>query len=326
MKRLSTFVSLLLFWLVTGGAAAVTAQSETPPIEAYWTRLSRLQLFFEQNADTLTEAEQRVVLLSYASEFEQESAYRLDSGAVVIIVPHPLLVTLRDDSPNLDVIRQQVDSLLALRDAWEGGGYSEADLALLDEVLSNPAFEYNTEPGGPTLRDRLLDWFFQVLEFFLRLVPEPLRESGILGNVLFYGGVIGLLLLLYFATQNVIKSFLPEATAPEVFDDEANLTADGALERAQQYSTGGDYRTAVRYLYLSALLLLEERGLLRYDRSLTNREYLRTIAHRPELSVVLRDVIEVFDRVWYGFQPLAAAEYNEYARRVETLKAQQGGM
>jgi hypothetical protein len=100
------------------------------------------------------------------------------------------------------------------------------------------------------------------------------------------------------------------------------LTADTALQRAQQYSGEGDYRTAVRYLYLSALLLLEERGLLRYNRSLTNHEYLRSLAHQPELAAILRDIIEVFDRVWYGFHALDLAEYEWYAGRVEVLKRQ----
>jgi hypothetical protein len=100
------------------------------------------------------------------------------------------------------------------------------------------------------------------------------------------------------------------------------LTAELALQRAQELSTGGDYRTAVRYLYLSSLLLLEERGLLRYDRSLTNREYLRTVAHRPELAAILREVIDVFDRVWYGFQTLNPGEYEAYVLRVETLRQQ----
>ena len=99
-----------------------------------------------------------------------------------------------------------------------------------------------------------------------------------------------------------------------------SLTADSALRRAQEFSGGGDYRTAVRYLYLSTLLRLEERGLLRYDRSLTNREYLQRVAHDPDLSTVLRDVVDVFDRVWYGYQPLDAPAYQRYATAVEALK------
>ena len=108
----------------------------------------------------------------------------------------------------------------------------------------------------------------------------------------------------------------------EAAGDDASLTAESALRRAQTLSQGGDYRTAVRYLYLSTLLLLEERGLLRYDRSQTNREYLRSLKGRPELASVLRDVIEVFDRVWYGFQPLDEAAYHHYAAQVQNLQQQ----
>lgn len=313
------FAAFLLLWW--GGNTAVTAQQPTPPIDDYWQRLTRLQVAL--TASFATDAEQQEMLLGFANEFENNATYKLDDGTLVVIVPRALLVTLRDDEPNLSVIQQQVASLLDLREQWQSGNYGTADLALLDGVLANPAFNYETEEQT-TIRDRLLDLFFEALEFVTRLIPEPIRESGILGNILFYGGFIGLMVLIYFALRNVIASFLPEAALSNEFEDELFLTADSALERAQQFSTDGDYRTAVRYLYLSALLLLEERGLLRYDRSLTNREYLRSIAHKPELAVVLRDVIEVFDRVWYGFQPLAADDYNEYARRVETLKAQRG--
>lgn len=325
MKRLLQRAVLISLWVWLGSTAAVDAQT-APPITDYWTRLSQLQLFIEQNADTLSHTEQRQTLRRYADEFEQNSTYQLDSGVGVVIMPQPLLFLLRADEPNLADIHLQVDSLLATKEAWAAGQFSQADLILLDEVLADPAFHYETESDRPTLRERLLDLLFEALEFLNNLIPEPIRESGILGNILYYGGFIGLMLLLFFAMRNVIKSFLPEATASNLLDDEAYLTADRALERADQYATGGDYRTAVRYLYLSALLLLEERGLLRYDRTLTNREYLRSIAHKPELAVVLRDVIEVFDRVWYGFQPLAAAEYSEYARRVEALKAQRGAV
>ena len=100
------------------------------------------------------------------------------------------------------------------------------------------------------------------------------------------------------------------------------LTADMALKKAQQLSSGGDYRTAVRYLYLSSLLLLDERGLLRYDRSQTNREYLRSVANHPHLANPLRRVIDVFDRVWYGYQPLTQDDYTRYAEQVNKLRRQ----
>jgi hypothetical protein len=73
-------------------------------------------------------------------------------------------------------------------------------------------------------------------------------------------------------------------------------------------------------LYLSSLLVLDEQGLLRYDRSRTNREYLRSISSRPELAKPLRDVIDVFDRVWYGFEAVDEDTYKTYVEHVQELR------
>ena len=90
--------------------------------------------------------------------------------------------------------------------------------------------------------------------------------------------------------------------------------------RRRRVLRAGDYRNAVRYLYLSSLLLLDEQGMLRYDRSRTNREVLRSVSSKPELAVPLHDVIDVFDRVWYGFEALDDKTYQTYVERVDDLR------
>ena len=157
-------------------------------------------------------------------------------------------------------------------------------------------------------------------EFLANLLPDEAVRVP-LGNIISFASVIILSLVLAYILFNLFSGFATEADLEA--DGEADgeiLSADAALKRAQDLSGGGDYRTAVRYLYLSSLLLLEEHGQLRYDRSLTNREYLRSVANNPNLAAILRDVIEVFDRVWYGFQPIEAEEYDTYAQQVEVLK------
>lgn len=59
----------------------------------------------------------------------------------------------------------------------------------------------------------------------------------------------------------------------------------------------------MRYLYLAALLRLDERGQLRYNRALTNREYLDRVQDNPHLQAALPPIVETFDRVWYGYAP-----------------------
>jgi hypothetical protein len=76
----------------------------------------------------------------------------------------------------------------------------------------------------------------------------------------------------------------------------------------------------VRYLYLSSLLILDEHGVLRYDRSRTNREYLRSVSSKPELAKPLSDVIDVFDRVWYGYDSVDDETYQSYVKHVDELR------
>ncbi|MFO7583454.1 MAG: DUF4129 domain-containing protein, partial [Anaerolineales bacterium] len=118
----------------------------------------------------------------------------------------------------------------------------------------------------------------------------------------------------------MFSDFISEAALEANGQHDAPLNARQALKQADSFSQVGDYRTAVRYLYLSALLILDERGLLYYDRTKTNREYLRQVAGNERVAGLLREVISVFDRAWYGFQPLDEESYQRYAARVRELE------
>ena len=135
------------------------------------------------------------------------------------------------------------------------------------------------------------------------------------------GAALLLILSLFYISRRLSRSLVREAElAAQASEDEALLTSKGALQRAQTLSTQGDYRNAIRFLYLSSLLVLDERGLMRYDRSRTNREYLRSVSSRPQLANPLRDVIDVFDKVWYGFESVDEQTYQSYLKHVDELR------
>jgi len=137
---------------------------------------------------------------------------------------------------------------------------------------------------------------------------------------LYFLAVIALTVVLFLIFRTLFTDFINEARTAEENIAEELLTSEAAFERAQSLSRGGDYRAAVRFLYLSSLLLLDERGLLRYDRSKTNREYLRSVSSSPELQKPLSEVIEVFDDVWYGYHQVNEEAFKHYSDRVEELK------
>jgi hypothetical protein len=139
------------------------------------------------------------------------------------------------------------------------------------------------------------------------------------------GGTLLVLAVLGALIYNLWRMVAPHTALPVAGDQAGErLSARGALAQAGTLAAGGDYRAAIRYLYLSTLLLLDERRALRYDRSLTNREVLAQIASDEALVERLRPVVDEFDRVWYGFAPVDEAEYEEYRRQIGRVRELHG--
>jgi hypothetical protein len=187
---------------------------------------------------------------------------------------------------------------------------SGASLSALDKVLSDTRFQYaqieptplptsapETTPSDP--------------------ISAPAQASLPSQLVLIALGMIAVVLVLSYVARsiNVQSAELRAGSA-----DEDPTSFAEARERAENYEAVQNYRAAIRYLYLSSLLLLDEHNLIRYDPSLTNREHLRQIAAKPQLFDALRQVINTFEDVWYGFQPVDDALYQAYRRHIDQLK------
>ena len=235
------------------------------------------------------------------------------------------MAALRTDPTSLAVIRQMLEDMLAARDSWPAAEHQSDDLAALQTILDRPAYQWR--PDKPSAIE---SWVVDLIRKLTRTLPalDP-GGGGITINipvdlVATIAGILIILFVFWFVGREFMGGLLLEAGAgPSTRDGGEPLTAARALQQAQNLSTAGDYRNAVRYLYLASLLRLDERGLLRYDRSRTNREYLRSVDETPELASNLKDVIDVFDEVWYGYQPLDKSSYEHFADRVSDLQNQQ---
>lgn len=60
-----------------------------------------------------------------------------------------------------------------------------------------------------------------------------------------------------------------------------------------------EYRLAIRFMYLKALRLLEDKGWICLNRESTNRDYLNALAAYP-LARPFRIITRSYDYVWYG--------------------------
>ena len=84
---------------------------------------------------------------------------------------------------------------------------------------------------------------------------------------------------------------------------------DTDLERfLREALAGSNWPLAVRLYFLQTIKRLTEKEAIVWSKEKTNRDYLREMrGHR--LATHFKDVMRQYERVWYGNQPLSAAEF-----------------
>ena len=292
--------------------STAAGQSSPLPIETFW----------QQLADTYAWVQTNPAPETWEAQAKQWSAIQevlLPDGSVVPVNTREMVQLLRAAPPDRGRLSEHLSTLLQARERWSKIGDGAGELAALQKILARPEFQNQSENFLQRLYRQALDFLSRLLDKLfpdtgLGSVPLP-PELVIPFSVLLLGGILA------FVFRNIWRDILPETELQDENPADAEiLSASQASQRARHLSSNGDYRQAVRYLYLSALLLLDERGLLRYNRTLTNREYLRQLSGQPELASLLRPVIETFDEVWYGFQPVDEASYAQYTGQVAALE------
>lgn len=313
-------ILLILFVLLAAGVPRVFGASAPIPEEDYWTLVAQTQAEIRTMEGKPAE-EVRLALDGLAGSWSQLSEVQRADGSVITVDSSFLVAALLAEPPDLERLDGLLGALLEAHESHPQAVFAPTDLDSLNVILSQPEFQWRTNPVN--------DWFQKMwnkIAAWLDKFLQPLNISISIpggGNIMTVIAVIVLLAVLAFVFRGLFTDLVKEAKGDGTDEDsDINLTAETAFRKAQNLSGQGDYRTAVRYLYLSSLLMMEERGILRYDRSRTNREYLRSVSEHPNLAKPLKTVVDVFDRTWYGFEPLDESTYKEYVNEVEELKEQ----
>ena len=134
-----------------------------------------------------------------------------------------------------------------------------------------------------------------------------------------------------FGLFRVVKQIEPRRKRPSkrtVLGEEieAGTTPRDLAEAAMAAARAGDYRLAIRKLYVSLLYEMGNRELIELDDSLTNHEYLARASRYQSLIPSLNFLTDSFDLHWYGMLPTspedftsALAQYNGAMERAQHL-------
>jgi hypothetical protein len=230
---------------------------------------------------------------------------RLSDGRVISTDAGRLVGELAvGDASSIRTVARRLDLLDDATRVAPRSPASSAQLSALDDVLKDPRFHPHCAPV-----DCLLTWIGDRLSGGRDWIGGAIRTSvevSPLFAILLLAMLIGIAVL---AARGALNRMIVPATVSESTPEP--VTSADAEARADRQVAAGDYRSALRYLFLATLLALQERGALELRPGMTNREYLQSLrtASSTGLPVSLAALVDAFDRTWYGHLPFDAEDY-----------------
>lgn len=287
--------------------AVAQAQPTTLSLDEYKNRLTQAATKLEQAGNSAA------TVASVQKALDAIKMVTLPSGEMVTL--QPLLGAAAEKPLDREVALARVR---LVRDQLVAAAHDNTAvrLALLDQILAQP--EFNTPLS---LWERFLRW---LRSFLPQPKPGNSEATATVAQFITWAiagvGIVLLIWLLSYWLQGFLGNFVADFAnrrAPSAED--TPLTANAARQQATMLAQAGNYRDAVRQLYLSALLSLEEHNFIRYDRSLTNREVLAQVQKKQTVQSHLQPIVETFDDVWYGIHEPDQTTFSDYAQEIDQL-------
>ncbi len=293
---------VLLFWPTN----SLHAQDNVPiSLSAYRERLT----------DALSQLDNGVDLETVQADIAAIKQVELSDGRILDVVP------LLEGIENTDDARARLKTALGQLERIDSDRTADR-LAALDRASRR------LDLDRLSLAERIRRWLDDLLER-MRIRPRQQTSAGgalgrIVGSVAGWGfvvvGSLLLAVLLSYWLRRFLGGILTDSVArPRRTESGEPATAAEARKQASAQAQSGDYRQAVRSLFLSALLHLREGGLLHYADSQTNREVLASLPPQSPARPHLEPVVETFDQVWYGIREPDEQTFNAYRREVNAL-------
>lgn len=191
------------------------------------------------------------------------------------------------------------------------------DQERINAYLEDRAYRYVESPKTHrTYWERIKDWLY---DRFMRGLSS--EGTSLALRILIYGlGVVatGLLFFYLFNARKRITMKRGDVAVGEVFANPTEIERQQFLIWMEQAENDGDYNLAMKYLYLFWLRQLDEKNIVRYLSSMTNRIILQRIEENAMHSL-FKQIARNFEFVWFGQYKMEAEQYHELKR--ETMKS-----
>lgn len=117
-------------------------------------------------------------------------------------------------------------------------------------------------------------------------------------------------LLVYWLSRFGSRNFTLRRPTPERIK---STNRHDSLEKARNLAEEGEYREAVRYLYLETLSLLRDEKLISEELQQSDYDHLRALRHKlggsHPLCHTFQILLQLFQEKWYGMRPCTQENY-----------------
>ncbi len=237
------------------------------------------------------------------------------------------LQTLTTLDEELVKLRKRIESFKAAT----AEGVPRGDAAKLADILSRSDFHIKKEES--TWRQRLQEWLIAQFEAFVRkFFPSfgGVQSSGyarwlryvLWGILVVFVGGVGWIVWKRLRTRSNKEATRGERVILGETIDET-VTVDDLLTVALDLARNGEYRQAVRKIYIALLYQLDERRVIRIEPGKTNREYLNAVREQIGVYRPMRELTDRFDQFWYG---QIETHHDDYERFLGTYREAVGAI
>ncbi|HNB72208.1 MAG TPA: DUF4129 domain-containing protein [Acidobacteriota bacterium] len=176
----------------------------------------------------------------------------------------------------------------------------------MQEILSRRDFSVKQ---GDTWRDRFQRWLGEFLLDLLRMLWPSFKTGGMTMLDLAKMVVIALVVVaVAWITRVLILRFWKRDPAEKkggkrvILGEEIDesTTAEELLTAGMDLARTGEYRQAIRKVYVALLYDMDERQVIHIEPGLTNREYLNRVRSQVRIYSPMHEMTNRFDEFWYG--------------------------
>lgn len=238
-------------------------------------------------------------------------------------LPPPIYGTI--DSLVVNSADSSADSLLDEHPYTNNTIYSKNFEEKFQSKYKGEEYNYTTEKPHESLwqkiKKKLIQWLASLLGN-----ADPSKSVNYAKNILQFfsillGGFILYFLIKFLLNKNGNFFFSKKKEKLNIHNQnlQENIHEINFPESISNFERQQDYRSAIRYHFLLVLKKLADQKNITWNPEKTNKDYLLELK-KPQLKEGFKELIYIFDYVWYGEFVIDEEKYNQFKQKFSNFK------